>query len=66
MKQQGKQKYLILILFLLYFVVGISLYKDYGVSTDEPDERESIPFKMAQSVRNSNGYDIHVRDGQAY
>lgn len=41
MKQQGKQKYLILILFLLYFVVGISLYKDYGVSTDEPDERES-------------------------
>lgn len=41
MKQYSREKYLILILFIIYFIVGLSFYKDYGISTDEPDERES-------------------------
>lgn len=41
MKQHRRQKNLILILFIIYFAAGLLLYKDYGVSTDEPDERES-------------------------
>ncbi len=57
MKQQSKRKYIILILFLVYFVAGISVYKDYGVSTDEPDEREStfINIKYAMDFLGLEG-----------
>lgn len=73
MKQQGKEKYLILILFLVYFAAGISLYKDYGISTDEPDEREStftnikyaIDFLGMDGLEGANG-DLENYDYRYY
>ncbi|MBD5526802.1 MAG: hypothetical protein HDR02_00090 [Lachnospiraceae bacterium] len=41
MKREWVQKLLIVILFGAYFMMGILVYKDYGISTDEPDERET-------------------------
>lgn len=41
MKQKEMQKYLVLALFLAYLFMGLFLFKDYGISTDEPDERQS-------------------------
>ena len=31
--------YLIFIFFCLYFFIGINIYKDYGITTDEPFQR---------------------------
>ena len=33
--------YSIFLFFCFYFIVGISIYKDYGISTDEPFQRTS-------------------------
>lgn len=41
MKQKWMHKSIICGLFMIYLIVGIFLYKDYGISTDERDERES-------------------------
>lgn len=41
MRKEWMQRGFIIILFGVYFVIGILIYKDYGISTDEPDERET-------------------------
>lgn len=41
MRRERLEKLLIIILFGAYFMAGILIYKDYGISTDEPTERES-------------------------
>ncbi len=41
MRREWIQRILIVILFGAYFMIGICIYKDYGISTDEPDERET-------------------------
>lgn len=41
MKQETTKKIIIVILFTFYMVTGVFLYRDYGISTDEPTERES-------------------------
>lgn len=73
MKQQSKQKYLVLILFIIYFIAGLSLYKDYGISTDEPDEREStftnikyaMDFFGVEGLDGANG-DLETYDYKYY
>lgn len=35
------QRGLVLLAFIVYFLCGLCLYRDYGISTDEPDERLS-------------------------
>lgn len=41
MKRDLLQKGFILLFFILLLVLGICLFRDYGISTDEPRERES-------------------------
>lgn len=41
MKQERIQKYCVIALFLAYFIIGFLVFDDYGISTDEPDERQS-------------------------
>lgn len=43
MKQEKEimKKCFIMVLFITYFIVGSFAYRDYGISTDEPTERES-------------------------
>mgnify|MGYP006968284153 CR=1 FL=1 len=41
MKQEIIKKVIVVFLFASYMLMGIVLYKDYGISTDEPTERES-------------------------
>lgn len=41
MKKRWINKSIICSLFMIYLIVGIFLYRDYGISTDERDERES-------------------------
>lgn len=36
------QKFVIISIFIAYFIVGIFLIRDYGISTDEPQERNSM------------------------
>lgn len=59
MKQEWRQKGLIIILFGIYFMAGILMYKDYGISTDEPDERESTftNLKYAMDTLGIDGLD---------
>ncbi len=56
MKQKWIQRGIVFALFLLYFIIGISLYKDYGISTDEPDEREST-FTNIKYALDTLGYE---------
>lgn len=37
--QKSRQNILVFILFFLYFVIGVLIYKDYGISWDDPIQR---------------------------
>lgn len=39
MKKNNISKYIVIAFFAIYLVVGILIYKDYGISSDEPTER---------------------------
>ena len=41
LRNEWLQRGLVLCVFTVYFLCGLCLYKDYGISTDEPDERIS-------------------------
>ena len=41
MKKESVQKGIVLVLFIFLFVLGVCIYKNYGISTDEPRERET-------------------------
>lgn len=56
MRREWVQKLLIVILFGAYFMMGILVYKDYGISTDEPTEREST-FTNLKYVMDTLGID---------
>ncbi len=56
MKEKIMPKCLVAILFIVYFCLGIFLYKDYGISTDEPDERHSV-FTNIKYVLDTFGID---------
>lgn len=56
MRREWVQKLLIVILFGAYFMMGILTYKDYGISTDEPDERETT-FTNIKYVMDTLGID---------
>ena len=47
-----KPRIFVLIFFLAYLAIGVSLYKDYGVSWDEPSHREiaSVTAKYLSSI----------------
>lgn len=63
MKKEWIQKIIVFVLFFAYFLIGISLYKDYGISTDEPDERESS-FTNLKYALDTMGYDtLHGANG---
>lgn len=49
----GKKKYFyISIFFLIYLIIGVSIYKDYGISWDEPTHREiaAVTAKYLASI----------------
>ena len=47
-----KTRVFVLIFFLVYLIIGISVYKDYGISWDEPTHREiaSVTAKYLASI----------------
>ena len=49
---KNKIKFFIFLFFFLYFIVGISIYKDYGISIDEPFQRTSGHFWMITVIEN--------------
>lgn len=57
MRWEQLWRLLIIILFGAYFMAGILVYKDYGISTDEPTEREStfITIKYAMDTLGIDG-----------
>ena len=62
-KQKIVQKTFVLFLFIAYFVLGIFIYRDYGISTDEPNEREST-FRNIKYVLDTFDIDtLHGADG---
>lgn len=56
MKNNIGQRAIILTLFLLYLILGILIYRDYGISTDEPTEREST-FTNIKYAMETLGYE---------
>lgn len=49
--QNGQiKKFIVALLFLAYFFVGLAIYDDYGVSTDENTERVTATYALLYSV----------------
>lgn len=46
MQNQKVQKCIIVAIFILYFVFGVFLVDDYGISTDEPHERRTMYINL--------------------
>ena len=58
MKREKVQKGAILLLFVTFFALSICLFKDYGISTDEPRERETTFLNLnyvLETVKNTSG-----------
>lgn len=62
------EKYFILIVFLVFLVLGIKVYKDYGISSDELTEREStvVNAKYVMDVLGIDTSGIEVPELSAY
>lgn len=52
----GNKKIIIMILFLLFIIIGIIIYDDYGISTDEQQERKTT-LVNAKYIMDTFGYD---------
>ena len=58
MKKGLIQKSIVLVFFTFLFILGICLFKDYGISTDEPRERETTFLNLnyvLETVKNTSG-----------
>lgn len=42
--------YLVVVLFIIYFIIGLAVYDDYGISTDENTERVTASYALLYSV----------------
>ncbi len=56
MKQETIKKIIVIVLFSFYGMVGVLLYHDYGISSDEPTERETT-FTNIKYVLDTLGID---------
>ena len=56
--------YLVFLLFFIYFVIGLYIYKDYGISIDEPFQRTSGNYWyiwiLENFFQNSNTFHSYI------
>lgn len=49
-KNETINKFLVALVFIIYFIVGFAIYDDYGISTDENTERVTATYALLYSV----------------
>ena len=49
-KNETINKFLVALVFIIYFIVGFAIYDDYGISTDEHAERGTAAYALLYSV----------------
>jgi len=49
-KNETINKFLVALVFIIYFIVGFAIYDDYGISTDENIERVTATYALLYSV----------------